>query len=497
VLNTTFGGTILFNPVNTFMYCILGSKIDTLQQGLTWMSEHAQVALPRLPPDVLLLSDASMSEIAQPISAAAVGSSSGDDDDEGVVGTLITHFQKALEVERTFYAILLGVWLAFALIGLLVVVWNSGVSDRYDTWRDSRRTDGEKGGRSGPVAWPWKKEHPIYAQHTEDERRFRGTSPSPALPHIAEPTSSEKGPGPNADSFFNYSTSPPRPFVPRTGTFGSTISSLAAPGQAFLKLSGRGRSDDNARLTDGNTSEKYNSFVEPRTPRDEFEILETPPPFWVNKFYRAVDSARSVFPTRGQKHGAALGRSASDETAQPTSASQASPSAIPPPVLSGESQWSLVDPAAIGRALDSPSEFSRYPVHPVHPTSSYPRRLSRAPTLTHGAVVSRDARNIFDDPPTLPSKSEAIDYLTAEPRDFGDYEYEHTRARDADMGVLSPASSTASYIHGEAHVESANRVQTGTAALAAILANMDNKRTGKERIDPFANSRDVGRENRI
>lgn len=71
-----------------------------------------------------------MNEIATPIAAAAVGS--GDDnDDDGIVGTLISHFESALKVERTFYGILLSVWLALFLIGLAVVVWHTGGREKF------------------------------------------------------------------------------------------------------------------------------------------------------------------------------------------------------------------------------------------------------------------------------------------------------------------------------------------------------------------------------
>ncbi len=73
-LNTTFGGTVLYGPINTFMYCILGSKIDNLEQGLTWISQNAKIKLPTLPADILMLSNASMNELATPVAAAAVGS---------------------------------------------------------------------------------------------------------------------------------------------------------------------------------------------------------------------------------------------------------------------------------------------------------------------------------------------------------------------------------------------------------------------------------------
>ena len=526
-LNTTFGGTILYDPVNTFMYCILGSKIDTLQKGLTWMSEHAQVSLPKLPPDVLLLSDASMREIAEPISAAAVGSSSSGDD-QGVVGTLIAHFESALKTERTFYAILFGIWLAFALVGLLIVCWNSGMSDRYDSWRGIYGVQVGKGygeSRSEKKAWPWNKDHPIadQYQHSEEEKVFRGISPAPQLPRLSEPHEKDSG------SFMRYSDRDnydvqhqPRPYASRNNTLGSTLSSLAAPGQAFLKLAGNRDTDtDSARLTDGGSSEKYNTYTNarPREPEhDRYgdhgdDNLEAPPPFWVNKFYRAVDTAKNLFPTRGQRHGAALNRNGSVRTDVSFGASQAvtpiTPwarrEASPQRDQYGlrEPEWAMVDPHTVGRAvggLDGMDDDSRYP---GHTSSSYPRRLSRAPTLGDGATTLVGSRlgsqthDVFADPvPAASRKHDSIDYLQEDDyrqaqRDSYDYAFGSPRT-----DTMSPAMSASSsaYVAHDAHVESANRVQTGMAVLASILANPDGPRgerpAGARHAKPFTHPGD-------
>lgn len=501
-LNKTFGGTILYKPVNTFMYCILGSKIDNIEKGLTWISQHAQVTLPKLPPDVLLLSNDSMKEVAEPISAAAVGSST-DGKDDGVVGSLIEHFESALRVERTFYAILLGVWLAFALIGVVVVIWNSGGSDKYSAWRNAGHPRGvESSNGAMPAVWPWdRKEHPIYDEHTEEERQFRGISASPNPPGIVEPT--EKV------SFFDHGErSKPRPFLPRSSTIASSLSSLAAPGQAFLRLAGKDKADEGSvRLTDGNRSERYNAGrneIQEDTKESLNDGFETPPPFWVNKFYRAVDSAKIHFPTRGQRHGAALlrGRTqAVDESYSAHTPMNSQRDDLEPAAAHGTApQWSMIDPQGIGRALDGIGTDSRYP--PL-PASTYPRRLSRAPTLHGGATI----KNVFADPPHVPDKHDSVDYILDEYEDVAehharrpesydyDYDYEAETTRDA----ASPMpSSTASFVHSEAHVESVNRVQTGTAALAAILANMKGRGEAETR-NPFVSEaeRRVGRGARI
>ncbi len=64
------------------------------------------------------------------------------------------------------------------------------------------------------------------------------------------------------------------------------------------------------RLVDrGVSSEKYNEKTYDR--REDASEAETPPPFWVKRFYGGGGGLRSLFPSRGQKLGAQLDRNAS------------------------------------------------------------------------------------------------------------------------------------------------------------------------------------------
>ncbi|WWC91031.1 uncharacterized protein L201_005971 [Kwoniella dendrophila CBS 6074] len=367
ILNTTFGGTILYNPINNFMYCILGSKINNLEKGLTWISEHAHIDLPKLPSNILMLSNETMNEIATPIAASAAESDSGDGADEGIVGKLINHFENALKTERTFYGIMLGMWGLLFFIGLIIVIWNSGGRDKYYQYRggvppSSPPNNGN--GNNTMTKWiPWMKTdqahpHPIY--DTYAEKQFRGTTPTfqnQDLPRIIEPNNNNSNnPQYDEKSFFEYPNdtveNTRRPFVPRKGTFGLTISSLAAPGQAFLKLAGRKLSQNDINTIDNQdekrlvekdiNSEKYtnntndnnqnhiysnghmfseNDFSKPRSSKTNTQMqsdtvveerkdddkLKQRQTFWVDKFYGAYEGVKSMFPTRGEKLGHSLG----------------------------------------------------------------------------------------------------------------------------------------------------------------------------------------------
>ncbi|BEJ15493.1 hypothetical protein CspHIS471_0500980 [Cutaneotrichosporon sp. HIS471] len=191
LIKTAFDGTPLFRPINGFVYCILGSKIDSLEKALTRVREHAHIDLPTIPPDVLQLSPESTAELAGPVTAAAVG---GKDPDSGAVGKLVKHFEDALRAQQLVYGILLGVYAAIALVGLLVVLWHSGGRE----WVARRRSRGsvEKPPPNGSFT-PF----PLYQTYSSQEKD-----------HLTVPATE--------------------------GSHSGSLRALAAPGAAFLGMRG-------------------------------------------------------------------------------------------------------------------------------------------------------------------------------------------------------------------------------------------------------------------
>jgi hypothetical protein len=462
------------------------------------------------------------------------------------------------------------VWLGFALIGLMIVLWHSGGRERFHALRKLKRREhgDDSGAETSKTFWNWgnKEKTPIYDDYAEAQ--FRGTSPT-SIPRIVEPLNEDRrgeGPPRTSTSFFDYKhdhtlrdpTSTARPNPARKTTFGS-IASLAEPGLAFLRL-GRRTPDadaDAGRLVEkGVSSEKYNNMasshqrVLPRGSQAwaQDERVETPPPFWVNRFYGAMEDVRSLFPTRGHRHGAALGRNASVKTKRSFGASQVPTAVTPredwPPRLPSGMEDDAGRYPVLKRSPPAPAPAPVPVPVPDQPNSStetqiptfasqpvYPRPMSRAPTLREGKVIG-SANPFLDVPPPLPNKHDSIDYLQDDeqeqyPRDrhgghdgdddgyrygYADEDQRRYQQQVGDHGsgsgsgshlysysydqseqdphhhpreTFSPTSraSSGSYAHSEAQVESANRVQTGTAALAAILENMQERR---RRADPFS-----------
>lgn len=369
VIDRAFGNTVLHNPMSTFMYCILGSKIDSLSNALTWLRDNARITLPTVPDNVLVLSPEAMNEMAGPVTAAAVGGGGGGGggggvgDDGGVVGKLIAGWERSIKAERNFYACIVGVWGALAVIGLGVVLWNGGAGERWDSWRAQRKRGGalagagvdrvNEGGGAGDGR----------GQAAQDGRkRVMGVSipipfavggrpgtdeKMPVYDAYNEKTHAHDGHGHGHVHSHNHPGDPfadtvrPEPDR-RPSTALSGLAALVAPGERFLRSDGRktpvdalaGRDTDQERLVrGGETSEMYShshshpqpysySYTHGRhpsrsAPRVVDDDLPTPPPMWIKKASAAlarVSPLGAFFPrdacayarTRGESHGAAI-----------------------------------------------------------------------------------------------------------------------------------------------------------------------------------------------
>ncbi|KAI5301358.1 plasma membrane fusion protein prm1 [Ascosphaera atra] len=120
VLNKTFGGTILEDPVQELFYCILGMKVEAVEKGLTWVSDHAHIDFPHVPNDTFSLAVKKASNDSS--NADNFLASPGDSTTDAVSGAVIkvVHaFEHALVTETCVSAAVCGVWLLVVLLGLL------------------------------------------------------------------------------------------------------------------------------------------------------------------------------------------------------------------------------------------------------------------------------------------------------------------------------------------------------------------------------------------
>ncbi|KAI0775765.1 hypothetical protein BD413DRAFT_470872 [Trametes elegans] len=122
-VGTVFNGTILESPVQEFIRCFIGSKVDAIEKALTFLHDNLQVDIPRVNDSVLVLSPGDVNEATQPIAQAAIGG--GNDDSEGLLGRVIAAYVKSLKKERIMFAIFMGLWGLVVLMALAIIFWHA------------------------------------------------------------------------------------------------------------------------------------------------------------------------------------------------------------------------------------------------------------------------------------------------------------------------------------------------------------------------------------
>ena len=124
VLNSTFGGTPLQDPVNEVFNCLVGLKVAGLQNGLDWVSEHAQVNFPLLPNDTFSLG--ALSSVTGGNSSDSFLSTPGgqaSDKISAAVDRFTSALQNQIRTEALISTVVFAIWLAVALIGICYAIY--------------------------------------------------------------------------------------------------------------------------------------------------------------------------------------------------------------------------------------------------------------------------------------------------------------------------------------------------------------------------------------
>jgi hypothetical protein len=140
-LNTTFGGTILYDPIKEVLNCLIGLKIAGIQKGLTWVHDNAHVDFPTFRPDVFSLgAAASITNTTADDSFLASPGSVASDDITNAVVKVSDKLQSGIKQEAIISACVVGIWFIVMLIGLCRVLFGM-------MGRDKTRAEG------GPVGY--------------------------------------------------------------------------------------------------------------------------------------------------------------------------------------------------------------------------------------------------------------------------------------------------------------------------------------------------------
>jgi len=125
VLNQTFGGTILYQPIMEVLNCLVGLKIAGIEKGLTWVHDNAHVTFPEFRADVFSLGAATSLTNSTTDPTASFLSSPGSvasGDITNAVVKVTNKLQSAIQQEAIISACVVLVWAVIMLCGLTYVL---------------------------------------------------------------------------------------------------------------------------------------------------------------------------------------------------------------------------------------------------------------------------------------------------------------------------------------------------------------------------------------
>ena len=118
VLNVTFGGTILYEPVLDILNCLVLLKIQGIENGLTWVSDHAHIDFPLLPNDTFSLGTIGKVSGSEADILAAGPNNGAADAITGAVYHVTNAIERAIRQEALISTCILLIWVIIALIGI-------------------------------------------------------------------------------------------------------------------------------------------------------------------------------------------------------------------------------------------------------------------------------------------------------------------------------------------------------------------------------------------
>ncbi|KAL5628539.1 hypothetical protein BROUX41_003287 [Berkeleyomyces rouxiae] len=119
-LGAMFNGTVLKEPISDVIYCLIGLKIATVQKGLTWLNDQANVSFPQFPVDVFSAgANQSLDADSNMTSFLASPASVTTDEITATADKIITKLRNAVVVEALISLGVLLVYVVVVLTGML------------------------------------------------------------------------------------------------------------------------------------------------------------------------------------------------------------------------------------------------------------------------------------------------------------------------------------------------------------------------------------------
>ena len=121
LVSSVFNGTPLEQPALNFLQCLIGSKVDDIEEALTFLHQNLAINLPRVNDSVLVLSPDLVNEATAPIASAAVGN--GGSGGQGLIGGAINLYKDSLRTEAWVFSIFMGIWGIVVCMAICVLLW--------------------------------------------------------------------------------------------------------------------------------------------------------------------------------------------------------------------------------------------------------------------------------------------------------------------------------------------------------------------------------------
>jgi hypothetical protein len=119
-LTTAFQNTVLMDPIQEVVYCLIGLKVEAVQKGLTWVHDHAHVTFPMFPNDTFSSGAAeSIDGDSNLTTFLATPSSVSTDEVTGAVTHVTDYIRNNIIQEALISTGLLLVYVLVVLIGVM------------------------------------------------------------------------------------------------------------------------------------------------------------------------------------------------------------------------------------------------------------------------------------------------------------------------------------------------------------------------------------------
>ncbi|KIY61770.1 hypothetical protein CYLTODRAFT_495068 [Cylindrobasidium torrendii FP15055 ss-10] len=457
-VSAVFEGTILEDAAQEFIHCLIGTKVEAIENALTFLHDNLQVDLPRMNNSALVLSQSQVDEASAPIAAAAIGS--GDDDDGGVVGKLVNSYSNSLKKERITFGIFLGLWAFVVLMGICILLWHS----RRES-RERRRYNEQRGGPTGFVD-PYVVGQPMYPPQMDTEK----SAASPRRPFAlfnfkrraqaqAEPAIK---PAHSWDSFFNEKTTGAPPMRERT---------ISEP-RKLLALNRKGKSEQ---------------LVPDRSEPDLYGDDAPAPLYSAPEKHEDTGNGSTWF-------GRLFSRKQEQPTAvraiSPPSSRSGSPRPKPNLRISVERAAAMPSPEVVAENPEDTSNHSRWSSSPVQPpiapwarVLSPPFRWSKSSKPQPSSDVPQDVNSTsYEEPSAIPSLAPPLHHGFTGPADSGVAGF--GRPRELQPMVAKPHGGSLKWLKMDPYAAGTPTQQPPTNPFATPFDDDAERR--RETSNPFA-----------